>query len=415
MTVIQQPSIWDYIASGLQGGVENFQVGRRDRLDRAQRANEFDTNRDMNLMQLFSQMAANGSMRAADVNRSDAGRRFGVNMAPAPAELARNITESPTGAPEIFGMLPGMAPGMGPVPMVRTKPWTDDQRRLARMPTSDAIAVERLSGAQARTGLAVQQFDQFKPVFEAAATRGVAGALGQLGQPITPRNMGMVAKTAYENWLKEQAEQGELGIVDPAQQKHARAFFDQAALAALEQQKQNDLLSARAFNYTSGGGGDENIRLLGQLRQGVDNLNRQNERIMEPWKVFFTIPSKEAQDVFLASNPSFKPVYDEFVRNQGVINGYQQGIAHLTAGRIPPNIQQLISAIPTTTTEIAPPAGPASTVAPRSQEQLARAVRSLREAKRGDAATAQTLFSQMWPRLTPQDRQYIATQTGLTP
>ena len=399
---IQVPSIWDYIAQAGNQGVGSFVESRENRLARDEREAMRKQQEEMNLLGMLASGVANGTMFSDEANRNPIAASRGMVFQPSPVERASRIAASPTGVPSIGAPMGGAGVF---APTVNFKPWTDDQRRMANLPTQDQMDIESTAGAVARTQKEVTGFEQYKPVITDAAERYVAEAMGA-GIDIErfPR---MIATSAYSAWLKEQESAGNMGINDPGIQSHARTFFDQAVQKVIARQVELRALTTRAEN--SGRSGESDRIRWAQL------LQRRKEALLKniPWAESLT--ESAAQRFIDPSSDSYMPevanALQEKYRLERALNEISG--TNPVSAETQAYVNSIGGGAPTAS---AAPAGASGAPAGGPPVLTPDQIRdSVREGRLIPASERQAWFDEGKSFIDPQSAKAIASQLGVRP
>lgn len=411
------PSIWDYIAQAGTAGVNSFTQSRQDALAMKEREDMRKQQEAMNIFNMMFGAGQSGAMDVANVNAHPIAQKYGVRLAPAPMEMARRIAGSPMGSPEVIGQ--GMM-GNVPVPIMKPRAWSDDQRRMAGLPTSAQQTIERGQVATAEGTIRRAPFEAVKDELTATAGRYVSEAIG--GKlPTNPREFALMAQgaadRAYQMWLADQGKQGALGMGDPQTQNYARSYFADAVRAQMMQAYEAELLRARTSNYYSGGSNDP-TRIARMLQGSLNGMRAMRDSLIKPFAFDLGSPAGEA---LLANNEQWlavKPRIDELNQRIAQFEAAQVGAIQ---GIVPDNIDQMLASGPQNPVAITAPApgsGYEQTGIPlMTPEQRNTAITRLTTLKRQMKPKAlQKAFEQLWSTMRVEDRQAIARAVGgITP
>lgn len=396
-TVIQQPSFWDYLGQGLNRGVDAaFTRVQRDQ-DFAERE---ATRQQQEALAMFNALMSgvnSGTVRAGEANRNPLAQQYGINFMPSRAEMARDIVESPMGKPQVIGSMPTP---LAPAPMLRFKPWSNEQRVVAGVPT--------------REEMFAKQFEPLQAELTGAADRYVSAVYDPNIQ-VSDRNVrtvaSKVAEQAYNMWYEDQVRIKSPAVNDPGTQQYARRFFDNAVMNRIQRERELKALEVRASNSYGAGGSDEVIKWFNGFRGYVDQLRRENDRLMANYPMA-QYPGGEAM---YANVPGYQEAVAATQANNQRIAVYEQAMAELGSGRVPGNLRELAAGMPVTTT--ANPAGGA-TPGPggavgggkkMTPEQIDTVVRRLQQVPTN---LRQEQFQAMWTAMDIPTRQAIARRVG---
>ena len=406
------PSIWDYLAKA--GGQFNqaYSVARADAMDRAERDKVREDERAMNIFAQMFGAAQTGAMNAGDFNATPMARKYGVNLAPSPRELQRNIISSPGGAP--IGGFAGTS--------VTQLPWSDDQRRVAGLPTRDQITIEQGGAAKASVDIANAPYDKLSKELEAASLRYVDEALGPVDPTaVSPRDMQLLmtsaATRAYNAWLRDQSAQGSTAMRDSGAQNFARSFFSKAVMDRLTQMTQLRAMVIRADNSGRG-----QIDYLGRITQAIRAINDQQRVVLTryPWLKF----GRQMADNMYSTDPDYAATMRDYDMRDNRANALAAAQNNILTGVTPPNIDAMLEVAPeipganpqaSSASTAGPAAGPTGqTVIPsRTKDQIEASVSML--SLIGDETARQALFNVMKVQLNAQDQQTIASRAGVKP
>lgn len=424
LMTIQVPSIWDYLAQAGNQGVSSYYDAKNTAYERVNAERIRKAQEDAMFFQMMMQGAQSGQVDAATVNALPLAQQRGFRLMPSSGEVARKITLSPQGMPTVVGQ--GSAGGL-PVPIMSRTPWSDDQRRFAKLPTADEMTVEKGAAAQATATIEDARFAPFRRELEGAAERYVAGAIPPELE-LNPRNFAIAAKgaaeRAYGAWLKDQGTQGAVATKDPGVQNYARSFFDQAVQKRMREMYELQQMNARANNWNSGSGSEDPTRWYRAVQSSVTNLSAERARLVKPFE--FDLGSPAGQ-TFLERNPAWLAVKPQIEAIDSRLEVLKMAGNSILQGVMTPEITQLLQSldagaiVTTARPDGAPGAAPAaSAVKDMPPDRRGDLIRQFTQALQGaktdaDRAKVQNLFSSRFAYMSLKDRQAIASATGLTP
>ncbi len=320
---IQVPSIWDYLAGAGYQGLDSYKDRRRYDEEQAYKAKVLKQQEDMNILGVLAQGAATGAINSGQASANPVAQGRGIVFAPSQPEMARNIAARPNKGATVSAGFPG-----SPVPNIQMTQYSDDERRVAGLPTGAQMAVERKEGKKANIESQVTGFEQYQPALTEAAERFVSGAINSgIDSERFPQ---MVATNAYQQWLREQASSGDMAVMDPGLRQYAKSFFDNAVQKINQRKVELRALTTRAEN--AGSGSDDRVRWAALLEK------RKND-IMEQFQVFKMLPTEKLLPYVTPGNPRY---------NQNMANAYNevqainQGITELATGKMTAPTLQLI-------------------------------------------------------------------------
>jgi hypothetical protein len=402
MTIPRIDSIWDYVGDALQRGHGNFMGARDDRLQRDEREAIRKQQEDLALLNMLAQGVQSGTVFSNEANSNPIAQNRGMVFRPSQQERATRIADMPMGAPDMRGMV---APG---APLVMPKPWSDDQRRLAGMPTADQMAVERTAGKKATIEGQVTGFEQYQAPIQSAAERYVADAINSgVNVEKFPQ---LIATTAYNTWMEEQKASGDMGVDDPGLQTWARSHFAKAVQDVIQRQVELRALTTRAAN--SGGGADQTVqwaRLLQARKEALFKNIDWAESLTEETAKTFTTPG----------SPSYMPevanaLMEKYRLEQALneISGTMPGGQLNLSPESQAYIQSLAPSAGTGGGGTPNQGGSGAMGTPMSPEDISRAVQV---GKQIPQAQRQAWFDSKKATLTPQDKATIASRLGVSP
>lgn len=244
--IIETPSIWDYIAHAGEVGIKSYTD--------AKRATEAKNAQEMGFLgELFKA----GHIDSTDFNEEAKKRKLNVKVKPTPQELMRKVALSPE-----------LNPDSG-------KPWSDDERRMAGLPSAAAQKVEKAQASAADTQIAgdelQRQYLAGEPITEAQAAalklptheeleigrqmRGnkvleevgpkyldtfLAPIMQQNGGRIPARGWQGVVDQAYQSYTEDRKKHG------LAEDPSAKAYFSSHLIDRLTQQRKLDIDALQA-------------------------------------------------------------------------------------------------------------------------------------------------------------------------
>jgi hypothetical protein len=318
---LYEPSIWDYIAQAGSAGVQGFGDARKDALDRAERERQAGQGRDMQLLQIISQGVQDGSIFSNDANANPMASKRGLVFRPSQPERAATITSRP------FKSIT-TSPGVGTVPIITPQPWTADDRRLAGLPTADAMAVEAASGAKARAEGPVAGFNALDPVLSDVAKRFVAQAMN--GGTNVERFPAVVANGAYNAWIQNQRQAGDLSINDPGKQAYAKAFFDKAVREEIARLTAERIAATRADNT---GSSSDNTPAM------VNALENMKKNALGPYASWGMLSTERLQKYLNPDSPQYNASMAAAFNKRDALTKAQNEIL---SGRISPETRALM-------------------------------------------------------------------------
>lgn len=260
MPVIQQPGIWDYLGQAFGQTAGTIQDKRKEDKERMR----------MKVNQI-AQMVQSGQMDPEVANKDPDVAAMGFKFAATPQSTARKIMASPQGMPtQIPDLSKFIAPtgiGSTPTPIGMTtanKPWSAEERYFANMPSEAAIKTDTVAGkiadiklklsqgqsvsptdaalAGVKTGsdLELERQAKLDPVLKDAATRHVDTAINTAGldtsnAQVLRRQAATLAKSAYDNYVRESEGPGSIMKLSPEDKAYAKSFFDAAVRDQVKQ------------------------------------------------------------------------------------------------------------------------------------------------------------------------------------
>lgn len=302
-------------------------------------------------------------------------------------------------------MGPPMVPGMPMTPSITQKPWSDDQMRLAGLPTGAQRKIEQAAGTEAGLQIETSGFKAYEPILTQHAQRFVSQAVNS-GIDVE-RFPALIAQSAYNQWLEEQEASGDMGVVDPALQQYARSYFDRAVQAIIERRAELDALRVRAANSGSGGRAD-------QLIQWAKLLEARKENLLAPFPWIKLLPTERLQTFIDPSSDSYNESVafalqeiNRLDRALNEISGTQPGAP------ISPQTMQTIQGVTGNSGNTTVPTGGTSEgPPPMSDEDIRRAITLGGQIP---AEARQAWFDKRKTRLNEADRQRIASELGVNP
>lgn len=338
MADIQVPSIWDYLANAGTQGINSYQEAKRHVEEQAaQNAG------------LMTQLFGVGAIDSGDLQSvlGKVPKLPSVKIQPNKAERARKIADNPTGT------------------------YSDDERRLAGLPTSSEQAVEKAAKATADQTTQVadiarrwiggehiseeeallaklpsaQEFAQMKeakadPILERAGTQYVDQEVLKLGGRLNPATAAKIAQTAYQQYVTEYQKAG-LGTLTTDQLKNAQRYFSSRAMELLIKQREDDIRLAAANNQGRSALGPQD-RMFAQLTSLLEN-NRKNLDDFTKSNPGVEVMASKYADNQAAIPPAFKGAVARYRRLQQREGDLQRAQSQLAAGIIPKDFAGLLS------------------------------------------------------------------------
>lgn len=236
MGVTKVPGIWDYLGGALGHGVTNYQEA----LERVKQEH-------MRRLGLMTQLYGAGALDSADLTPALQKAGIQAKIQPNEAERQRSIIGSPDINPTT---------GM---------PWTEDERKIAGLPSRASQAKEAAEYTYLQGGpvtarqAAVLKLPTDLEIEQGAALaqdktlstigpRYVDLAITQVGS-VTPKNLNSIVDTAFNRYAADRRAAGL--AVDPSH----RSFFATQAVERLKDMENLRIQNINA-NKTYGGGGD---------------------------------------------------------------------------------------------------------------------------------------------------------------
>lgn len=291
MPVVNVPGFWDYLSQGYLRGEENARVEaeRQDRLRQQEVQNNFAA--------LKTAMEAGDQESVQRVSKLIPSLR-GVNFNETPQQLQSRILKAPQG-PGISAQVANT--GMGAplfIPKVAGQDsFTDDQRRVAGLPTTLQKKEERVKGkkldleeAQTASSLTnlprdeqLKRQQQLMPVLKDAADRFISGPILKAGGNLNPKNLEGLAEQAFQNFIKESQNRG-YGNFTPEDAQQAKAYFDGAVRDAYNAQLDRQIKRLAALPASAFGTREFNpatmvnaLNGLAKAKQGqIDDMMKAN-------------------------------------------------------------------------------------------------------------------------------------------
>lgn len=356
MPVINEPGFWDYLGQGLGNfgnSIREFQQQKEEK-------------RRMKVQQI-SQMVSSGQMDPMIANQDPDIKAAGINFAPTPQSVSRQIAMSPQGRPDLSKYIAPTGPG-SPVTIPAMKPWSDDMRRFAGQPTSAQLAAEDLInkktaltskyladpgsltqpqasviGVKTPQELQVEQRKGMEPLITSAADRFVDEAIAKAGLSLSDpkalrRQAGTLAEAAYNSFLADAGTSGSMMGNTPEDKAYARTFF---ASAMQNYVKQAEGLSheLRKAQISAGGQSQsEAVRIYSALTATADDYQRQAKDLASSpmgMAAMATDPSK--------MTPQIKSIRDEIIAAQAAAAKHRKIAVQVLSGKISPSaVSQLM-------------------------------------------------------------------------
>ena len=266
MPVIIQPG---FLEQAIGQGVSTFQQFRNQRNSERQQKfqNELATQRQMrdDLNTALQSGTSEDVKRVAQLIPSLRGTTFRET----PAQLQSRMLGAPEGQ-GIAAQSMDTGQGFGGrlfIPKVAGKEsFSDDQRRVAGLPTALEKKKEKLAGRQtdlagAQTEDAItnlprtQQMERMKtlePVLSSAAERFISAPILKAGGKLNPKQLPALAEQAYNNFLAESKDKP-YGNLTPEDATQARSYFDEAVRKAYGEQTDRDIKRLAALPQSAFG------------------------------------------------------------------------------------------------------------------------------------------------------------------
>jgi hypothetical protein len=254
MGITKVPSIWDYVA----GGLDRYQEGAQKRRD--------DLLRNAGLM---TQLYGAGAIDSADLTPALQTAGIKATIKPNQAERQRQIVQNPD-----------LNPSTG-------KPWTEDERKLAGLPsladveenkakysylTGGDISDRAAAAMKLPTDLEIEEGKELSKDkrFSVIGPRYVDMAIAEQGG-ISHKNMNSVIDKAFSTWALHRREAG-LPVTSAD-----RSYFSSQALDRLKQQENLEIQRINANKQYGGGGGGMSADAMKQYQRYQTDLKNAQD------------------------------------------------------------------------------------------------------------------------------------------
>jgi hypothetical protein len=335
---IQVPSIWDYLANAGMQGITNYQDAKRHVEDQAR------LNAGL-MTQLFGAGAVDSGALQSTLGKVPS--LPSVKVQPSKAEQARTIVANPQGT------------------------YSDDERRLAGLPTAAEQSVEKAKGAEADQAIRVadiakrwiggqhvteeeaaiaklptpQEFAQMKeakadPILQRAGDQYVDQEVLKLGGRLNPATAAKIAQTAYQQYITDYQTSG-LGTLTTQQLKNAQRYFSSRAMELLIKQREDDIRLAAA-NNTGRSALQPQDRMFAQLTSLLEN-NRKNLDDFTKANPGVEVMSSKYANNEAAIPPAFKGAVARYRRLEQRESDLQTAQSQVAAGILPKNFSSLLA------------------------------------------------------------------------
>lgn len=353
MPVIQTPGFWDYLGQAFgQTGATLMEQRKEDR-----------ERKRMKVAQI-AQMVQSGQMDPEVANKDPDVVAMGFKFAPTPQSVARKIMASPQGTPvQVPDLSKFLAPtgiGSTPTPIGTTtmyKPWSPEERYFSNTPSESTIKTDQvagkiadikmrlaqgqpvssaeaaLAGVKTPSDLELDRRSKLDPILKDAATRHVdttinAAKLDTNNPQILRRHAATLAKSAYENYVKESEGPGSIMKLSPEDKAYAKSFFD---AAVREQVKQAEEVANRLRLANVGRGDSRTVALFTSLNNTADDIYKAVEAF-DKSTIGMAVAATPADK--LANNPQLVAAAEERRKNLEIAAGYRKAARDLIRGKL---------------------------------------------------------------------------------
>lgn len=372
--VIQLPSFWDQLNQGIMAGTSAYQHESDQAYQRA-RTKKQD---DLSMLQMLISGYNQGGVDSNTVNAyaTKAGIPFQVEQSP--TELRRQIIGSPGGQTDLNSLSPSFKPlatpagpsmgdmsrslqvgaglvgqppatptGMPPRPALPDLssgtppklPWSEEQLRMAGLPTEHEKLIQHLEDAKAHAGLSYlngenigsqaagvlgvktpQQIqagerDTNDELLNRESTRYASGVVNMAMQGKNAeqamKSPAKLADTAFQAYVNDRQQQTGNSMT-PVELKYARSFFDQAVQN--EVQKWYQLQTPRvdaALRHR-----EMNTNLYRDLTQSEAQITNAMSKFASTNKMILSDPSGQMARDKAKSDPTFAQDMSDYIANQ---------------------------------------------------------------------------------------------------
>lgn len=303
MPVERVPGFWDYLSQGASGAAETLRSVQRDKEERERQQ-----------LQMIQSMVSSGMMDSITANAQPVVKARGMQFAPTPQEVARRLMkQGSTTIPEInisqfispqrsLSAMPAVGPG------VTMPAGTPDERSYANLPSAGALEGDKLTAmlsgiknryfqtaspgqVAATQGLVTDdevelgKRAKLDPVVTAAATRYVdqvvnAANLDFTKPEIIRKNATTLANQAFQQYVKDAGEAGNIISKSPESIAYTKAFFA-SEVANLVKRAEDAQLKLRLAATQSGGNQDKSIQIYNGLTATADDYQREANDLMK--------------------------------------------------------------------------------------------------------------------------------------
>lgn len=353
MPVEQVPGFWDYLAQGIQRGVEQHRQNEAIQREEAHKKTAEAISQASLIGNLFQSGAVDSSALQGALTNA------GVQGAPviaSKAERRRNV----------------LAGGQSAIDAL-----TDEEKKDLGFTSNVQAAQEKAATAEANLGskkidilnkyiggekltdqeaavAGVQQPDDMElkklnaldPYLGLTGERYIAGQMVKTGGRIDPQNAAQVAENAYSTYVAERAANG-LGSLSPEQVAYTRQYFNRAAENALIAQRKLDIdeyqattgrIHAQAAKQTAGQ--NTSMQWFSKITTAMENVRKAQSDIIRANPAVQMALDNPA----LAQSPIIKGALDKYNQLQQAADAFRGAQGSLAQGQVPGNLSDLLNA-----------------------------------------------------------------------